>query len=577
MSANMHLDSEMARHQQFLSQLGASDGGLFGIDPTLLPDHLGAYHDDDNAGDGDEGEEHDGQDVGDAEQLDHEDHDVPTPPFYNGEIPEPSARPRAGTLKSPTSMQGPSLANGQGVSAGSSASAGGAGGQRISRLPDPRAQALMQLVPMPSQLPPGAQHDPNGQQMNDLGGMHNYDDPRYNTPTGGAQPGMLPHPAMLMAPGLAPVGLSTANPADQVGTWTESVNAYWQPMGLPAFQAPVLVSGGLAATIRDARIAWMVGESVCGHPSCLGRRFERKTNLLKHLLTHVEARPYVCPVQGCDQAFKQKWLLDRHGRVHSTNKEVHKCPVPGCTTTCSSLYNLRNHELVHSETKKFLCEFENCGRTFATARNLRLHQRTHTGDKPFACDYPGCGMRYHRPAHLKRHQEIHSDNPKPKARKRKDGTSTTTGRRNRRTNSELDNEIDELAGDADAYMARLNAAGSANGDEEAGVRARPRRSAAVAAMQANRSKKYQDVDFGDDGEEEEEEDDEDDEDEVGPDGDAGMDEDDEEDDEEEDADGYRGYAKRSGFTPGRKGAPAGPTMGGVPAIAYPMPGYGQHA
>ena len=60
---------------------------------------------------------------------------------------------------------------------------------------------------------------------------------------------------------------------------------------------------------------------------------------------------YVCHVAGCDQAFEQKWLLDRHSRVHQANKEVHKCPVEGCTTTCSSLYNLRNHELVHSETK----------------------------------------------------------------------------------------------------------------------------------------------------------------------------------------------------------------------------------
>jgi len=147
-----------------------------------------------------------------------------------------------------------------------------------------------------------------------------------------------------------------------------------------------------------------------GHLSCLGRRFERKANLLKHLLTHVEARPYVCHVAGCDQAFRQKWLLYRHGRVHQANKSK--------GARLFALLFTINHELVHSEAKYvsvyseyyviylfFFSKkyFENCGRPFATARNLRLHQRIHTGDKPFVCEFPGCGMRYPYPTHLKRH------------------------------------------------------------------------------------------------------------------------------------------------------------------------------
>lgn len=391
----------------------------------------------------------------------------------------------------------------------------------------------MSLVPMPSQLPPGVSPtDANGQPL----------------PIGQMTPGGNPY--------ASPVD-PRYGPSDQVGTWTESVNAYWQPMGLPAFQAPVLVSGGLAATIRDARLAWMVGESVCGHPSCLGRRFERKTNLLKHLLTHVEARPYVCQVPGCDQAFKQKWLLDRHGRVHQANKEVHKCPVEGCTTTCSSLYNLRNHELVHSETKKFLCDFENCGRTFATARNLRLHQRTHTGDKPFACEFPGCGMRYHRPAHLKRHQEVHSANhaaKTPKPRKPRVGANSSAGpsRRRKGPASELDNEIDELAGDGESYVTRGVADLDVNIDGEGiggALLTRPRRAAAVAAVQANRSRRWdEDIDFGDDIEEEEDDDDE--EDEVNPDADVMMEEEDDDDDEVD-----AGYQPRTGPSGRGRGRP----------------------
>jgi hypothetical protein len=366
MSGNsIHPISEMAMHQQFLSQLAGTDASLFGIDPTLLPNHLAGYHgEDDDDGEPEDGDDHEGGGNGDGDEGDQDgDRDIPTPPFFSGEHPSGSAdqangRARSGTngangkVKSPTGSTGPSAAGGMGGSVGGPGTNGV--GQRISRLPDPRAQALMQLVPMPSQLPPGVSPtDSNGQplplghpQMTSHNPYASPVDARYGAP---GTAGMIPLPVMSMTG--THIGLSNGNPADQVGTWTESVNAYWQPMGLPAFQAPVLVSNGLAATIRDARLAWMVGESVCGHPSCLGRRFERKTNLLKHLLTHVEARPYVCHVAGCDQAFKQKWLLDRHGRVHQANKEVHKCPVEGCTTTCSSLYNLRNHELVHSETK----------------------------------------------------------------------------------------------------------------------------------------------------------------------------------------------------------------------------------
>lgn len=308
--SNLHPISEMALHQQFMTQLNSSDASLFGIDPTLLPSHLAGYHGDD----GDDGEEQDGDDVegegGEGEAMDREAGDIPTPPFFSGELP-PAAVATDGR-RGPTKPKNP---------------AGVSGAGRMTRLNDPRAQALMQLVPMPSQLPPGSSSDANNTKYspinaNGIPSEYAPVDPRYAAP---GTAGMIPHAMMMpMAPGQGGpggnIGLSNGNPNDQVGTWTESVNAYWQPMGLPAFQAPVLVSGGLAATIRDARLAWMVGESVCGHPSCLGRRFERKTNLLKHLLTHVEARPYVCQVPGCDQAFKQKWLLDRHGRVHAANK-----------------------------------------------------------------------------------------------------------------------------------------------------------------------------------------------------------------------------------------------------------------
>ncbi|KAG8796914.1 hypothetical protein FRC17_007912 [Serendipita sp. 399] len=163
-------------------------------------------------------------------------------------------------------------------------------------------------------------------------------------------------------------------------------------------------------------------------------------------------------------------------------------------------------------------------------------------------------MRYHRPAHLKRHQEIHSEDPSkpPKIRKpRKEGSTPTVPRR-RKVVSELDNEIDELAGDGDAYVSRL-----AEGETEvsSGVRSRPKRAAAVAAVAANRSARWDEgLDLGEDVEDEDE-DDEDEDDEAGPEVDGPMDDDYDEEEEEMDKPMYgRG---RGGGVVGGAGAGRG--------------------
>jgi hypothetical protein len=100
---------------------------------------------------------------------------------------------------------------------------------------------------------------------------------------------------------------------------------------------------------------------------------------------------------------------------------------------------------------------------------------------------------------------------------------------------------------------------------------RPRRAAAVAAVQANRSRRWdEDIDFGDDGEEEEDDDDE--EDEVNPEADVLMED---EDDDEDEADGS-GYRARNGQpSRGRGGRPPG--RGRVPVSSSGGPSYGMNS
>ncbi|KAG8841185.1 hypothetical protein FRC20_005162 [Serendipita sp. 405] len=129
--------------------------------------------------------------------------------------------------------------------------------------------------------------------------------------------------------------------------------------------------------------------------------------------------------------------------------------------------------------------------------------------------------------------------------------------------SELDNEIDELAGDGDTYVARL---AEGEGEGGSGVRSRPKRAAAVAAVAANRSARWDEgLDLGEDVEEDDEDDDED-EDDAGPDGDGVMDDD--YDEEEEDMMDKPSYGRGRGLPRGRGGAMVGgPGAGRGRAIA----------
>lgn len=135
----------------------------------------------------------------------------------------------------------------------------------------------------------------------------------------------------------------------------------------------------------------------------------------------------------------------------------------------------------------------------------------------------------------------HSESQRSRPRKpRTSERGIAQPRRRKGLATEIENEIDELAGDAESYTARNlmeeeSSQGTGIGNA---LRVRPRRAAAVAAVEANRSKRWdEDIDFGDDHEDEEDEDD--DEDEAAEDGDIMMEE--EPDDEDDEVDeSYRG-------------------------------------
>lgn len=62
----------------------------------------------------------------------------------------------------------------------------------------------------------------------------------------------------------------------------------------------------------------------CPIPSC-GRLFKRLEHLKRHVRTHTQERPYVCPY--CNKAFSRSDNLAQHRRTHESQHDGQPAPV----------------------------------------------------------------------------------------------------------------------------------------------------------------------------------------------------------------------------------------------------------
>ncbi|KAG1714580.1 Zinc finger protein 568 [Nymphon striatum] len=139
-----------------------------------------------------------------------------------------------------------------------------------------------------------------------------------------------------------------------------------------------------------------------------GEKFNSKSFLAKHILTHNGGRPYSCDV--CSKTFSRKYHLIRHMRMTSCSGKPllsHKCEICGRVYTRKD--NLRDHLRVHSgeiTKKKKTAKCDDCGKDFRGASLLAVHKRVHTGEKPFKCTY--CDKRFPSSGSLKKHIRTHT-------------------------------------------------------------------------------------------------------------------------------------------------------------------------
>eukprot|EP01114_Cavostelium_apophysatum_P014534 TRINITY_DN3797_c0_g1_i1.p1 TRINITY_DN3797_c0_g1~~TRINITY_DN3797_c0_g1_i1.p1 ORF type:complete len:405 (+),score=110.49 TRINITY_DN3797_c0_g1_i1:194-1408(+) len=109
-----------------------------------------------------------------------------------------------------------------------------------------------------------------------------------------------------------------------------------------------------------------------------------------------EPKPWMCDAPNCNKTFSDSSNLIKHIRTH-TQEKPYECEE--CGKSFSHKGTLREHMHTHSGRKPFVCEF--CDKSFAQNSNLARHLRLHTGEKPFVCEE--CGKDFNQSTNLKTH------------------------------------------------------------------------------------------------------------------------------------------------------------------------------
>ncbi|ETI22980.1 hypothetical protein G647_04776 [Cladophialophora carrionii CBS 160.54] len=116
----------------------------------------------------------------------------------------------------------------------------------------------------------------------------------------------------------------------QLSAGTEPMPSFGDDMHSGSLHASPAVRLERPGPIRRARSATMMELGVpykshsCPIPSC-GRLFKRLEHLKRHVRTHTQERPYVCPY--CNKAFSRSDNLAQHRRTHESQPDGQPAPV----------------------------------------------------------------------------------------------------------------------------------------------------------------------------------------------------------------------------------------------------------
>lgn len=114
---------------------------------------------------------------------------------------------------------------------------------------------------------------------------------------------------------------------------------------------------------------------ICNDPDCQ-KVFRFKSEVERHILTHIEVGIYRCSFEGCDKSFKRMPSLKSHIRSQHTGETPLTCSHEGCARSFSTEAKLKYHILQHLGMRPYLCSFAGCEKSFLTASQLKKHENS---------------------------------------------------------------------------------------------------------------------------------------------------------------------------------------------------------
>ena len=137
----------------------------------------------------------------------------------------------------------------------------------------------------------------------------------------------------------------------------------------------------------------------CFWPKCrYSCDFESQLN--QHISHHLNKRQFVC--NECNKQFNSCSSLSVHKNSVHSNVRPFVCSESNCQKSFKLKDRLNKHLKIHSTERSFKCD--ECDRRFRYKELVSKHKRIHSKQISFRCDAIGCERRFRNSKTLKEHK-----------------------------------------------------------------------------------------------------------------------------------------------------------------------------